>query len=122
MKTLLLSTRYLRSLCDEYGCQSDCIINDNAEVIHKMVRQPGTFIIFQNFIKEPGLFFFQSYCNFGTLRSSYFSDHHSEISRHNSFAFERKLQKLTDFIDIYLSTAAFIFEKNKFGSMLAQGF
>ena len=44
------NARYLRSLCDEYGCQSDCIINDNAEVIHKMVRQPGTFVIFQNFL------------------------------------------------------------------------
>ena len=36
---------------DEYGCQLDCIINDNAEVIHKMARQPGTFVIFQNFLR-----------------------------------------------------------------------
>ena len=36
--------------------------------------------------------------------SSYFSDHHSEISRPNSFAFGRKLQKLTDFIDMVVTT------------------
>ena len=50
MKILLLSTLYLPSLCDEYGCQSDCIINDNAEVIYRIARQPGTFVIFRNFL------------------------------------------------------------------------
>ena len=52
MKTLLLSTQYLRLLYDEYGCQSDYIINDNVEVIHKMARQPGTFVIFQHFLSD----------------------------------------------------------------------
>ena len=35
--------------------------------------------------------------------SSYFSDHHSEISRPNSFSFGRKLQKLTDLIDMVVT-------------------
>ena len=26
-------------------------MNDNAEVIHKMARQPGTFVIFQSFLR-----------------------------------------------------------------------
>ena len=49
VKTPILNTQYLRSLC---GCQSDRIINDNVEVIHKMARQPGTFVIFRNFLSS----------------------------------------------------------------------
>ena len=45
----LSSAHDIYAHCDEYGCQSDFIINDNAEVIHKIARQPGTFVIFQNF-------------------------------------------------------------------------
>ena len=57
VKTLLLSTRYLRLLCDEYCYQSDCIINGNAEVMHKMARHHSTFVIFRNFLSG-------NYCNF----------------------------------------------------------
>ena len=52
--------------------------------------------------------FFQSYCDFGTIRIVYFSDHRSEISRPNSFAFGRKLQKLTDCIDMVVTTIIII--------------
>ena len=30
--------------------QSDCIIIDNVEVIHRMAGQPGIFVIFRNFL------------------------------------------------------------------------
>ena len=41
----------LRSLCDGYDFQSDCItiINDKVEVIHKMAWQSGIFVILLQF-------------------------------------------------------------------------
>ena len=58
-------------------------------------------------LKELGPFFFHFFKVIAILvpeESSYFSDHHSEISCPNSFAFGRKLQKLTDFIDMVVTT------------------
>ena len=46
LKALNIVKRLIRSLCDGYDFQSDCIVNDSAKVIHKILRQPGTFVIF----------------------------------------------------------------------------